>query len=254
MKLLTNGSKYKICNVEHTIKDNLIIKKPITMTEKYKLERLYLVIKYTTKFLEENDIDYCAESGTLLGCIRHNGIIPWDNDVDIMIFKEGYLKMKTLMNKYNNEPFRILHITPGFKLFYKDECYGELFVYDIDEKMDLYRQSFPYINDKPTFITSNIYYNHLKFKKDIIFPTQKILFEDFYIRMPNNLIEALSITFKGNLLECKYIPELNNQHEIIHFKKYNLFSSIEKIICNKILIFIYIILHWFIAKIMITTI
>jgi hypothetical protein len=66
MKLLSNGNKYKIFNVEHTIRDNLIIKKPIPMTDLYKLERLYKVIKYTTEFLEIHEIDYCIESGTWL--------------------------------------------------------------------------------------------------------------------------------------------------------------------------------------------
>ena len=166
---LTNNSQYKLFNVLHTIREDLIIKEPIPMTEQYKLERLYLVIKYTTEFLEENEIDYCIESGTLIGCVRHEGIIPWDNDLDIMIFKDGYFKIKTLMNKYNNNHFSILHMTPGFKLFYDDECYGELFVYDFDEKINLYRMAFPIINhngsNKSTFLTSKLYYSHQKYKK-----------------------------------------------------------------------------------------
>ena len=269
MKLLLNGSKYKIFNSEHTIRDNLIIKKPIPMTDLYKLERLYKVIKYTTEFLEKHNIDYCVESGTLLGCVRHGGIIPWDNDTDIMIFKEGYFKMKNLIDKYNNYPFSILHMTPGFKLFYEDETYGELFVYDYDEKIDLYRMAFPYIyhsdynssNDnhidnyinyyKPTFITSDIFYPRQKYKKTSLFPTKKTLFEDFYIRTPNNIIDALLNTYKGNLLECIYSSDKNNQYESMKLGNYKLAQSIEKILCNKFLLFIYIFIYWLINKMMI---
>lgn len=257
--LLTNGSKYKIFNIEHTIRNNLIIKHPIQITDASKLEKLYFVIKYTTEFLEENNIDYCIESGTLLGCVRHNGIIPWDNDADIMIFKDGYLKMKNLIDKYNNNHHYILHMTPGFRLFYDNESYGELFVYDFDEKLKLYRMAFPYINKdfndnsnyKPTFITSDLYFNHQKYKKETLFPTKKTIFENFYVRTPNNIIDVLKNTYNGNLLECKYYPKLNNQHESISFNKYRLIAFIEKLTCNKILILIYKLFHWLVSKLMI---
>jgi phosphorylcholine metabolism protein LicD len=264
MKLI-NGSHYNIFNVSHTIREDLIIKEPIPMTEQYKLERLYLVIKYITEFLEENEIDYCIESGTLLGCVRHEGIIPWDNDLDIMIFKDGYFKLKKLINKYTNEHHTIVNTTPGYKIFYDNDCYGELFVYDFDEKMDLYRMAYPYINHYdnqsdynqsnynndlyiPTFLTSDIYYNYQIYKKDSLFPTKKTLFEDFYVRTPNNIIDILNNTYKCNLLECIYDVNLNNQHEKITLKGYKRVSFIEKLICNKILIFIYIILHWLVNK------
>jgi phosphorylcholine metabolism protein LicD len=251
--LLTNGSKYNIFNVQHTIREDLIIKEPIPMTEQYKLERLYKVIKYTTEFLEENEIDYCIESGTLIGCVRHEGIIPWDNDVDIMIFKDGYFKLKKLINKYNNEHYTILNMTPGYKLFYDNDCYGELFVYDFDKKMDNYRMAYPYINHNndsyiPTFLTSDIYYNYQIYKKNSLFPTKKTLFEDFYVRVPNNIVDVLNNTYKCNLLECIYSVNLNNQHEKIKLRSHKIATFIEKLICNKILIFIYIILHCLVNK------
>ena len=37
------------------------------------------------ELLEKYDIRYFAHSGTMLGCVRHQGFIPWDDDVDLMI-------------------------------------------------------------------------------------------------------------------------------------------------------------------------
>ena len=50
------------------------------------LEILLELIKY----LEENNISYCTCGGTTLGSVRHNGFIPWDDDIDIQIPRKDY--------------------------------------------------------------------------------------------------------------------------------------------------------------------
>ena len=43
------------------------------------------MLKDVCRILDENNIPYTLEGGTLLGIIRENRLLPWDNDLDITI-------------------------------------------------------------------------------------------------------------------------------------------------------------------------
>jgi len=79
---------------------------PATLKE-LQTELLYL-LKIVDKVCRENNIEYWLEAGTLLGAVRHKGFIPWDDDIDISVPAESYLKLISALDaesKVNKDIF-----------------------------------------------------------------------------------------------------------------------------------------------------
>lgn len=57
------------------------------------------MIKWFHSFCQKNNIRYYVVGGTMLGAARHNGFIPWDDDIDVGIPRKDYERL--LSNKKN---------------------------------------------------------------------------------------------------------------------------------------------------------
>ena len=65
---------------------------------------------------EENGIRYMMYRGTFLGAVRHQGFIPWDDDMDFAMLREDYEKFRRIAPRALGEKFcfQDWHTDPGY--------------------------------------------------------------------------------------------------------------------------------------------
>lgn len=87
-------------------------------TDPEDVERLYTLHRYVDELFEKEKIPYFAIAGTLLGAVRHGGVIPWDDDLDIAIFNEDLPKVFGLRETLLENGYDIAVFGAGIKIYY----------------------------------------------------------------------------------------------------------------------------------------
>ena len=66
------------------------------------------ILKFIDRVCKENDISYFVNYGTLLGAIRHKGFIPWDDDIDICLYREDYDRFINVVKEMKDNRYQVL--------------------------------------------------------------------------------------------------------------------------------------------------
>ncbi len=97
--------------IEHDWRYKTMSQKDFT---KYKISKntsldLYQLMKDVHETLDKYKIDYWIEGGTLLGAVRHGGVIPFDDDLDINIDHRDELRLQEIFPELEKLGYTILH-------------------------------------------------------------------------------------------------------------------------------------------------
>lgn len=71
------------------------------------------ILKDFAAYCDEHDLKYVLAGGTLLGAIRHQGFIPWDDDIDVLMPRPDYERFQELtQGKYGDYTVRSIETHP----------------------------------------------------------------------------------------------------------------------------------------------
>lgn len=131
-----------------------IVSKPYEPEVLAKLQQCELeMLADFIKICKENDITYFGVGGTGIGALRHGGFIPWDDDIDIGLLYNDYLKLIDVYKKEHSDKYTIINANEfdAYPLMTTRICLkGTRFVEDafksVDCPLGIFLDIFPFCN------------------------------------------------------------------------------------------------------------
>ena len=75
--------------------------------------KLLETFRYTIEFLDSHKLKWFVGGGTCIGVVRHKGLIPWDDDIDIFMPRKDYNKLLSLQSELDSEKYEIISWQKG---------------------------------------------------------------------------------------------------------------------------------------------
>lgn len=207
MITINNETKY------HQIikRDNLIY------TDQETIQKVYKLVYDVKRLLTAYKITYWADGGTMLGAVRHQGIIPWDEDADLKILDTEEDQIEKLRKPLENYNYELMKTWFGYKIFPKD-----------GKKVKGYKWKFPSLDlFTVSFDKDNkMIYKYPKSQKIFgkcwatyknIFPLKKEKFGSFYINVPKKPEIYLAQCYGSDWYDVGYM-QYDHENEKAHKK------------------------------------
>lgn len=208
---------------------------------------MFEVLVVIDEFCRKNSLTYYLCGGTLIGAIRHNGFIPWDDDIDIAMPRKDY---EIFLEKFNSyyEMYKVIHCNndstypfpfakvSDIRTRYIEQCdfvynggvYVDIFPIDdfesINEAQKAYKKCYFY--KQAIFIKARKAYQKNIIKKSIWTITKLLLIPisaNFLARNMENIMQKHSQKIRSNIAYSGCIIWGYGQKEIVNA---NIFSGI----------------------------
>lgn len=176
--------------------------------------KLLEMLKEIDRVCNKYNIRFILDSGSMLGAIRHQGFIPWDDDLDIAMMRDDYIKFTEVINNELGSKYRFqcLENTEGYpynfgKVFDVDTIFVEKFTANQNILHCVYIDVFPmdYVDIKRPCLLN---YHREMISKYTMAKYTKL-----------GMIDSVGKRKLAKLLSLSFINNRLNRHMMYFYKK-----------------------------------
>jgi len=183
-------------DTRHLIEDDVVKIKNISLKILSMID--YLAQKY--------DFQYFLAYGTLIGVIRHQGFIPWDDDIDIMMTPNNLDKFIEVCHEL---PESVEFFPHGLNILKVMDRYSKI---SIDGKRGVAIDIFLLSESSGDFEFVNVHTQKIiKLKRSDIFPIKLMNFENREVPVPAKYHEILTNIY-GNYMKLPPVEKRVSHH------------------------------------------
>lgn len=172
----------------------LINKFTIKETESQDVNKLYDLLQLVICELDKSKTEYTITGGTLLGAVRHGGLIPWDDDADLAILNKSIPQILNILKPLEELDIIAYEHYKGniVVVKFKDSHVSlDLFMMrkykNVLDDEEMYKYLFPF----------NLQYPNEWFYENELYPLKKYIFGPLIINGPNNYENFLNRTYNN---------------------------------------------------------
>ena len=132
------------------------------------------LMKELHSYLENKNIKYYLIAGSALGAVRHDGFIPWDDDIDIGMFRDDYEKFLDVCKDFGSE-YDIVNFNNSqncdfclTRIYFKNTLIDDKSISETKLDKRLYFDIFPLDNVSEDINERNNYEKKIKKIKNLI--------------------------------------------------------------------------------------
>jgi hypothetical protein len=96
--------------------DKFFFLKSTIYTDPFLVHTLYQMMKDTHELFDAAGITYWVDWGTALGALRHKGLIPWDDDLDVNILQKDAKRLEELAPILNQLGYQLYPVSFGYRI------------------------------------------------------------------------------------------------------------------------------------------